>query len=170
MAKAQIPFLIALEKNDNQYNAGYGNYYGVTYSPQKTLAMRGLIERLAFEQSIYSKDVIEAVITRLTKVMCELLSSGESVKWDGLGTFSPFVESDGVDSIAQFDVNTHVKGVHIRFIPENEKGQKLTSRAFRDLCTLQLAGVWDKQKIVVNGKEQVLRTFYTLDEWNARNV
>ena len=170
MATTSVPFLIALEKNENTFNSGYGKYYGFTYSPQETLTLRGLIERLAFEQSVYSRDVIEGVVTRLTKVMCELLASGESVKWDGLGTFQPHVESTGAASIEEFDCSVNVQGVHIRFIPENAKGEQLTSRKFRDQCVLQLAGVWEKQNIVVNGKAQVLRTFYTMEQWNNRNL
>ena len=45
------------------------------------------------DQSVYSRDICEGVIQRLTKVMVELLQSGQPVKWDGLGTFTPKVES-----------------------------------------------------------------------------
>jgi hypothetical protein len=32
-------------------------------------------------------------------------------------------------------VNVNVKGIHIRFIPENTKGEQLTSRKFREFFT-----------------------------------
>ena len=170
MAANTLPFMIALEQNQNDESTAYGKYYGVAYSPQDTLSLRGLIERVAFEQSIYSRDVIEAVVTRLTKVMCELLQSGESVKWDGLGTFQPRVESKGVSAPEDFDPSQHIIGVHIRFIPEGQKGESLTSRKFRDMCTLQLAGVWVKENYELDGQKKVLRTFYSMEEWANRNL
>ena len=170
MASNNLPFMIALEQNNNDDSTAYGKYYGVAYSPQDTLSLRGLIERVAFEQSIYSRDIIEAVVTRLTKVMCELIQSGESVKWDGLGTFQPRVESLGVNEPEQFDPSVHIKGVHIRFIPEGQKGEALTSRKFRDMCTLQLAGVWIKTQFVMDGKTKVLREFMTMDQYANRNL
>ena len=97
--------------------------------------------------------------------MTELLTSGQSVKWDGLGTFTPYVESKGSNQVSKYDVNIHVKGIHIRFIPENTKGEQLTSRKFRDQCTLQLAGVWVKRNITVDGKKKVIREFFTMEDY-----
>ena len=59
----------------------------------------------------------------------------------------------------------HVKGIHIRFIPENTKGEQLTSRKFRDQCTLQLAGVWTKRNITVGNKKKVVREFFTMADY-----
>lgn len=169
MAQNILPFLIALEQNTNDESSAFGKFYGQTYSPQDTLSLRGLIERVAFEQSVYSRDIIEGVVARLTKVMAELIKSGESVKWDGLGTFQPRIESLGVNKPEQFDVSQHIKGVHIRFIPENKKGEQLTSRKFRDACALQLAGVWLKDTITLDGEKKSVRTFYTMDDYKTRN-
>ena len=143
MAAAKLPFQIALEQNTNDDSTAFGKWFGKTYSTSDTLSLRGLIERVAFDQSVYSRDIIEGVIDRLTTVMTELLTSGESVKWDGLGTFTPYVESTGTNDVESYDVNANVKGIHIRFIPENTKGEQLTSRKFRDQCTLQLFLILD---------------------------
>ena len=117
MAAAKLPFQIALEQNTNDDSTAFGKWFGRTYSTSDTLSLRGLIERVAFDQSVYSRDIIEGVIDRLTTVMTELLTSGESVKWDGLGTFTPYVESTGTNDVESYDVNVNVKGIHIRFIP-----------------------------------------------------
>lgn len=170
MAANRLPFQIALEQNQNAESTAFGKWYGVTYSPQKTLGLRGLIERIAFEQSVYSRDIIEGVVNRLTKVMSELIMSGESVKWDGLGTFQPRIESIGVLTPDLFDPTQHIKGVHIRFIPENKKGEQLSSRKFRDGCVLELAGVWQKEYITMDGEQKVMRTFYTMDDWRNRDL
>lgn len=170
MAANKLPFQIALEQNMNDESSAYGKYYGVAYSPQDTLGLRGLIERIAFAQSVYSRDIIEGVVNRLTKVMAELISSGESVKWDGLGTFQPRIESMGVSSPSSFDPSQHIKGVHIRFIPENKKGEQLSSRKFRDACVLELAGVWQKTQILLDGQKKVVREFYSMEDWKNRNL
>ena len=165
MAAAKLPFQIALEQNTNEDSTAFGKWFGKTYSTSDTLSLRGLIERVAFDQSVYSRDIIEGVIDRLTTVMTELLTSGESVKWDGLGTFTPYVESTGSVDVDSYDVNVNVKGIPIRFIPENTKGEQLTSRKFCDQCTLQLAGVWTKRNITVNNKKKVIREFFTMEAY-----
>ena len=78
MAAAKLPFQIALEQNTNDDSTAFGKWFGRTYSTSDTLSLRGLIERVAFDQSVYSRDIIEGVIDRLTTVMTELLTSGES--------------------------------------------------------------------------------------------
>ena len=151
MAAAKLPFQIALEQNTNDDSTAFGKWFGRTYSTSDTLSLRGLIERVAFDQSVYSRDIIEGVIDRLTTVMTELLTSGESVKWDGLGTFTPYVESTGTNDVESYDVNVNVKGIHIR--------------KFRDQCTLQLAGVWTKRNITVGNKKKVVREFFTMADY-----
>ena len=39
------------------------------------------------------------------------------------------------NDVESYDVNVNVKGIHIRFIPENTKGEQLTSRKFREFFT-----------------------------------
>ena len=51
-------FPVVLMKNNNEDNAGFGHYYPRTNKPQ-TLDLRGLIERVAFDQSVYSRDIID---------------------------------------------------------------------------------------------------------------
>ena len=92
MAQRKIAFPVVYKKNMNETSTAFGKYYPEAYPPQ-TLSLRGLIERVAFEQSVYSRDIVEGVIQRLTKVMVELLTGGQPVKWDGLGTFVPKIES-----------------------------------------------------------------------------
>ena len=84
MAERKIAFNIAFKKNDNQYNAGYGQYYPEAYSGS-VLSLRGLIERVAFDQSVYSRDIIEGVITKLRDSMVELLQSGQPGTIKGTG-------------------------------------------------------------------------------------
>ena len=138
MAVQIIAFPVVARQNTNDGSSAYGKWFLTPYWPE-TLNLRGLIERVAFSQSVYSRDIVEGVITKLTEVMVELLKSGQPVKWDGLGTFTPNIHSSGVNDTASVSVE-QIKGVSINFIPENSKGEQLTSKAFKDLCTFSILG------------------------------
>ena len=175
MAERKIAFNIAFKKNDNQNTGGYGQYYREAYSGT-VLSLRGLIERVAFDQSVYSRDIIEGVITKLRDSMVELLQSGQPVKWDGLGTFTPKVESskNGVSKAdmqaGKANVGQDVAGIHIRFIPENAKGEEITSRKFADLCVFNVVGVTKITKVTVNGKEKRYNELQSLEKWRKDNT
>ena len=138
MAVRKIAFPVVYQQNTNNQSLAYGKYYPRPYKPD-TLSLRGLVERVAMDQSVYSRDIVEGVIQRLTKVMVELLQGGQPVKWDGLGTFTPNINGTGVNEVSQVSVD-QIKGVKINFIPENSKGEQLTSKAFKDLCTFSVLG------------------------------
>ena len=146
MATKVIKFPVAYRQNTNSYSSVYGHYFPIAWRPE-TLSLRGLIERVAFSQSVYSRDIIEGVIQKLTTVMVELLRSGQPVKWDGLGMFQPGIESkkNGVTAddmkAKKANPDVDVAGVHINFIPESGKGDDLTSRAFKELCVFENVGV-----------------------------
>lgn len=144
-----IAFPVGIQQNNNTYTSAYGKWYFKPWYPA-TLSLKGLIERVAFDQSVYSDDIVRGVITKLTTVMVELLKSGQPVKWDGLGTFRPTIsnKTSGAASveIAAKNMNQIIEGVNICFIPENEKGEELTSKKFRDLCTFECVGVIETRK------------------------
>ena len=146
MATKVIKFPVAYQQNTNSYSSIYGKFFPIAWRPE-TLSLRGLIERVAFSQSVYSRDIIEGVIQKLTTVMVELLRSGQPVKWDGLGMFQPGIEARkgglSVDDMKAKKANPEydVAGVHINFIPESSKGDDLTSRAFKELCVFENVGV-----------------------------
>lgn len=174
MAQNKIPFRVAYKKNDNQYNTGYGHYYPEAYN-DRTLSLQGLIERVAFDQSVYSRDVVKGVVQRLTTVMVELLQSAQSVKWDGLGTFHAKVESAQSGILpAQllaggFDVRDFIDGIHIRFTPEDCKGEELTSRKFKDSCVLENVGVVEIEKVGTEPNIKRIRTLVPMDTWRQQN-
>lgn len=178
MAVNVIAFPVGIQKNINQYNAGYGNYYAKPWYPE-TLALKGLIERVAFDQSVYSNDIIRGVLEKLTTVMVELLKSGQPVKWDGLGTFRPTISNNG--KVAQSTVDGSVaildqliEGVDICFIPENSKGEALTSKKFRELCTFNCVGVIETSATTVTSatgkqRKEYHQTLIPIDTWRANH-
>ena len=174
MAENKIPFRVAYKMNDNQYNSAYGKYYTEAYN-EKTLSLQGLIERVAFDQSVYSRDVVRGVIQRLTTVMVELLTSAQAVKWDGLGTFTAKVESadkglSKQDLLAgNFNIRELIGGVHIRFQPENSKGEELTSRKFKDACVLENVGVIEIEKVGTAPNIKRVRSLVPMETWRKQN-
>ena len=171
MAVRKIAFPVVYQQNQNAQSEAYGKYYPKPYKPD-TLSLRGLVERVAMDQSVYSRDIVEGVIQRLTKVMVELLQGGQPVKWDGLGTFTPTVESvKGGATEAQLkagiDVREVIAGVHIRFIPENEKGEEITSRKFKDLVVFTVMGVAERVSagLTSGGKQKYATNVIDLENW-----
>ena len=171
MAVRKIAFPVVYQQNQNAQSEAYGKYYPKPYKPD-TLSLRGLIERVAMDQSVYSRDIVEGVIQRLTRVMVELLEGGQPVKWDGLGTFTPTIESvKGGATEAQLkagiDIREVVAGVHIRFIPENEKGEEITSRKFKDLVVFTVMGVAERVAAgtTSGGKQKYATNVIDMESW-----
>lgn len=104
-----ITFPVYWAQNTNSYSQAYGKYYAKPNYPE-TLDLRGLIERVAFDQSVYSRDIIEGVIKKLTTVMVEQLEAAQPINWEGLGTFTPRVEEASATASATKDRLVIFKG------------------------------------------------------------
>lgn len=147
-------FEINLRQNDNTYTSAYGKYYPKAKEKQ-TISLRGLIDHMAEHNSIYGRDVTEGVLTKMQGCIVELLSEGNPVKIDGLGTFVPKVQAtkNGIskaDILAgKWNASNYIKGIHIRFRPEGSGDEDITSRRFKEQCALSTYGV--EEKIVVSG-------------------
>ena len=100
------------------------------------------------------------VLQNIVSCLKEMIAQGQPVKLDGFGTFSPSIESASkkikrsVEESLEVGIENLIAGVHLRFIPENTKGEKLTSRALKEECTFKAAYVIESKKKVVDGKER----------------
>ena len=110
-------------------------------------------------------EFMQLVLASIVKCLKEMMSQGQPVKLDGLGTFRPTVTSvkQGAASIEEalrMGVNNMVVGVNFVFIPENAQGEEITSKKFKDQCSLQFAYLVESIKKTINGKEKsyTLRT------------
>ena len=154
MAVKNPQFGINLRKNDNQYNAGYGQYYPKAQE-RETISLDGLTKHMADHNSIYGDDVIGGVLKKMSSCIIELLSQGNPVKIDGLGTFMPTVEAtkNGISKAeliaGKWNASTYIKGIHIRFLPEGAGDKDITSRVFKGKCALATYGI--EEKIVISG-------------------
>ena len=118
-------------QNQNEHNAAYGKYYArVKYL--ESMNTRKLSNHIAEHGSIYTPDVVYGVMEKFRSCLLEMLLNSKRVKIDGLGTFYTTLEclKGGALSADKFNVNKHIKGLHIRFLPEQEQEQNISSREF----------------------------------------
>ena len=158
MAKNTIAMEVNLRKNENQQNSGYGKYY-LEVARKPTLSLKGFAQHMVDHGSIYSRDVIEGVLKKITQCLPELIAQGISVQLEPLGTFSPSIKNkkDGL-TLARllagtWDINEQVEGVHFNFLPYSVADENLTSRKFKEeWCTLHLTDVVKSRKETIDGK------------------
>lgn len=153
MATVKRVVELELVPNSNQKSDFYGQYYARIHYTEP-LNLRGLCEHIASHGSPFTRDVVEGVVTRLRNCIVEILAEGQGIKLDGLGTLRPTLENTkgGADSAEEFNVNENVTGVHVRFIPEGEELDRLTSREMKDKCTLRKSYVVSFKTITHGGK------------------
>jgi hypothetical protein len=175
MTVNNIAFPVVAVQNQNNDSTAFGKWFLRALCPE-TLSMKGLIDRVAWDQSVFSRDIIEGVVKRVTAVMVEQLQAGQPVKWEGLGTFNPQLDcgGNGANSVELLTkaADGAINGVHIRFTPENSKGEELTSRKFARLCSFEVKGKWIYKNITPGEGETFkpyrTRTLYPLD-YNVEN-
>ena len=163
MAKERIALGINLRQNKITGNAGYGKYYPEV-DVQKTLSLRGFAKHMTDHGSVFGRDVLEAVLIKITECLPELVSQGIPVQLGGLGTFYPTaqVKKDAaVASIADMDglnPNDIVEAIHIRFLPDTSKLDNISGRAFKEACALEFRNIVDTKEVTINGKLKKVQT------------
>ena len=118
-------------QNQNEHNAAYGKYYArVKYL--ESLNTRKLSNHISEHGSIYTPDVVYGVMEKFRSCLLEMLLNSKKVKIEGLGTFYTTIECQkgGAVSKDKFSVNKDIKGLHIRFLPEQEQESNISSREF----------------------------------------
>ena len=90
------------------------------------------VERCNAHNGAFSKALLKGVMTAVCEELAYQVSNGYSVKIDGLGIFFTTIENEkgGAISEEKFSVNTNLKALHIRFLPEQEQEMNISSREF----------------------------------------
>ena len=156
MATNEIKLGINLRQNKNTKNSGYGKYYPEV-DVQETLTLKGFAKHMSDHGSIYSLDLIEGVLKKITQCLPELISQGVPIRLDPLGTFTPTCSVDkplaDIAAMEGADPNGVVKGVHIRFLPYGVEDDNITSRRFKqEYCSLEFRNIIDTQEVMIDGK------------------
>ena len=118
-------------QNQNEHNAAYGKWYARVKNLE-SLNTRKLSNHIAEHGSIYTPDVVYGVMEKFRSCLLEMLLNSKKVKIEGLGTFYTTLEcvKGGAVSKDKFNILKDVKGLHIRFLPEQEQEQNISSRQF----------------------------------------
>jgi predicted histone-like DNA-binding protein len=118
-------------QNQNSYSQAFGKWYGRVKNLE-SLNTRKLATHISEHGSIYTPDVVYGVLEKFRSCLIEMLLNSKKVKIEGLGTFYTTLECNkgGAVSKDKFNVNSHVKGLHIRFLPEQEQENNISSRQF----------------------------------------
>ena len=153
---------INLRQNKNVKNSGYSKYYPEV-DVQETLTLKGFAKHMSDHGSIYSLDLLEGVLKKITQCLPELISQGVPIRLDPLGTFTPTCSVDkplaDIAAMEGADPNDVVKGVHIRFLPYGVEDDNITSRRFKqEYCSLEFRNIIDTQEVTVNGKKKKVTT------------
>ena len=172
MANEQQKLSVRMRPNVDAKSANYGKYFAEVGNGQ-TLSQRGFIEHLIKHGLAYPRSIIEGVMAQIVNCLPELLAAGTGVKLDGLGTFYPTIENvRGGVTYAELkaggvDPNTVVQGIHVRFQPEGDKLDRITSRAFKEQVTLSLDTVIVAQKVGEADKAPRADATYDYEKWKA---
>ncbi len=123
--------LYEVKQNQNSYSAAYGKWFAQVKALE-TLNTRKLAQHISEHGSIYTPDVVFGVLEKFRSCLIEMLLESKKVKIEGLGTFYTTLENNkgGAQSKDKFNVNTHLKALHIRFLPEQTTEENISSRQF----------------------------------------
>jgi len=170
MAKENIAFLVNLRKNLVPESDMYGRYYPEAES-KETLTTKGFAKHVSDHGgNMVTYEFMQLVLAAIVKCLKEMMSQGQPVKLDGLGTFRPTVTSvkfgaASIEEALRMGVNNLVEGVNFVFIPENAQGEELTSKKFKEQCSLQFAYLVESVKKVISGKERSYTLRTPLSAW-----
>jgi predicted histone-like DNA-binding protein len=109
----------------------YGKWYARLKSIE-TLSIEKLAKHISEHGSVFTADVVEGVMKKFKTCLLESLLESKKVKVSGLGTFYLTCEctKGGADKESDFNVNEHLKALHIRFLPDQTEEDNLSSREF----------------------------------------
>ena len=121
--------LYEVKQNTTKDSVAFGKWYGRAKAIE-TLNTRKMAHHIAEHGSVYTSDVVFGVLEKFRTCLVEMLLNSKKVKIYGLGTFYTTVESEGAESEEKYNVQEHIKALHIRFLPEQEREMNLSSRQF----------------------------------------
>ena len=129
--KSMAKIIYEVYQNQNEHSSAFGKWYGrVKYL--ESLNTRKLANHISEHGSIYTPDVVYGVLEKFRSCLLEMLLNSKKVKIEGLGTFYTTLEckKGGALTKDKFNISSNIDGLHIRFLPEQEQEQNISSRQF----------------------------------------
>ena len=99
----------------------FGKYKAVA-SHQQTIETSQILKEVC-ENNPISEGTVTAVVWKLAQVIKRHLREGDKVRLNEFGLLKLEIESDKVDSPADFDPREHIRGLRLHFLPESSKGK-----------------------------------------------
>ena len=146
MATKKIPFQYYLKVDKSSNPKKSGKYYAKRFKPT-VLGTRGLAEHMISHGVIAERSEVEDVLNALVTCIPELLSQGMNVKLEGLGTFRVTMTGRGAATKEAYTPVKHVQGINMRFVPDQTNLDNMTSKVFREDCSLVCVGYDDNGTI-----------------------
>ena len=128
----------------------FGKWYARLKSIE-TLSTEKLAKHISEHGSVFTADVVEGVMKKVKTCLLEMLLESKKVKIAGLGTFYLTCECQkgGADKEEDFNVNQHLKALHIRFLPDQAQEDNLSSREF-----IKKAEFVNVKSLISSGKDE----------------
>ena len=113
MARSNIPMVINLRQNTNDDSTAFGKWFAEN--------LKGFAKHMTSHGKIADYQMCVLVLGQVVECMSELLSQGQPVKLDGLGTFSPAVEGQGngkndMETAVAVGPDAMINGIKINFV------------------------------------------------------
>ena len=126
---AKIFYLLKQNKVKNSKINGKWFAHGKTV---EVLNTRKMAQHIAEHGSIYTPDVVFGVLEKFRSCLLEMLLNSKRVKIDGLGIFFTTLENEagGAAKKEDFSPQKNLKGLHIRFLPDQMAETNISSREF----------------------------------------
>ena len=158
MARSNISMVINLRQNANDTSSAYGKYFAEV-DAKEPLNLKGFAKHMTGHGKIADYQMCVLVLGQVVECMTELLSQGQPVKLDGLGTFSPSVDGQKLGKANLADAvaggaDAMINGIKINFLGENTKGEELTSRALKKECVFEWGYLVESEVRTVGGKQK----------------
>ena len=88
MATSNIAFPVNLRQNKNSYTSAYGKYYAEV-DTKEPLNLKGFAKHISDHGKLVTFDLAQLVLANIVSCLKELVTTGQPVKLDGFGTFTP---------------------------------------------------------------------------------
>ena len=124
---------------DNRKEIGTHKFYARVAQQGETYDLEKMARHIMEHGSIWTEDVVRAVLTKYKSCILEMLCDSKNVKIDGIGTLSIQLHSTGAETEEEFTAADNITGAHIRFRPDGAKGSNLTSKKLLKQVSLEKA-------------------------------
>ena len=126
---AKIFYLLKQNNIKNSKVKGKWFAHGKTVEVMNT---RKMANHISEHGSIYTPDVVFGVLEKFRSCLLEMLLNSKRVKIDGLGIFFTTLENEagGAAKKEDFSPSKNLKGLHIRFLPDQMAETNISSREF----------------------------------------